>query len=79
MKWKVGDRVKAPHGTGTVIGFESFDSKGRGLPHSLVPGTYQNDEMPVSEQRVILRLDPGNRWAFDQRDYACYEREMEEI
>lgn len=79
MKFKVGDRVKAPHGTGTVIGFETFDSQGNNCQLSLVPGTYQDDVLPVSKQRIALLLDPGNSWNFKFKAYYCYEKELEEI
>lgn len=61
---KVGTRVFTPHGPGTILGFEQFDSEGMSLPI--------RREGSVTGSRVVVELDNPHNWAGHAHCYPHY-------
>lgn len=64
---KVGDRLKVPHGVGTVVGFERFDAEGFSAPMA---------DVDDGVNRIVLRLDPGHSWPCGDRNYAVFQSQL---
>jgi len=63
---RMNDRVKTPHGPGTVIGFECFTEEGKYAGTTRVPSN------PSS--RVVVELDQPENWAGHAHGYPHYWR-----
>lgn len=66
----LGKRYKLVHGTGTLVGFETFDMYGNQDEMSLTPTTY--------DPRGVFKLDEGHTWPFDGLYYS-WLRDIEEV
>jgi len=79
-EYKKGDRVKVPHGTGTIVGFERFY-----MTHDHRDG----QEAPMSEapndtgDRAFVKLEPGHTWACGHKWpdmlYGAWDTDMEKL
>lgn len=69
---EVGSRVKVPHGTGTITGFEC-----RGERTTVIVKTYHPSEC----LQVEIKLDAGNTWSMYPGNplYYCNPKEVELI
>lgn len=61
---KVNSRVFTPHGPGTILGFEQFDSDGMSMPIRTEGG--------VGSTRVVVELDNPQNWAGHAHCYPHY-------
>lgn len=68
--FKVGDKVKVPHGTGTITGFEYMGDR-----TTCISTNYN----PVTCLRIEIKLDAGNTWSMYPGNplYYCNPKEVE--
>jgi len=76
---KVGNRYQLPHGTGVLLGYETFDQDGFTLP--MVPEVHPNPHT-----RHIFLLDEGHTWqqggypyTFEPKKYCAWGKDIKEI
>lgn len=69
---KVNDRVKTPHGTGTITGFEYRGERTTNI---------RDDYNPDTCLRVEIKLDSNNTWSLYPGNplYYCNPKEVELI
>jgi len=71
----LGKRYKVPHGTGIIIGHESFYDNGY---TSKIIKTI----CPKNTVRHVFKLDKGHTWGHNRKEYEfyyCAPKDIEEI